>query len=753
MMAEKCTKECPACFSHVHNYGQQTTIGTIEHLKNPSLVEIRKYYNKYYVPNNMAIIFAGDFDPDEMIKKVDQHFAYMQPKPVELYNPAPEKPLTKIQKVDVYGPSAEGVQVFYRGSAENTKQSLMLDLVSSILFNRKAGLFDINLNKQQKVLSANAGYMQMKDYGILYLMSTPKEGQSLETVKNLLMEQIDLLKKGEFDASLINATVANNKLSLLQQFDKNDFRVEAATNEFILNRGTKWDQSLNAQDAMAKITKQEIVDFANQFFADNYVVGYKHKGEDKNILKVEKPVITPINPNANMTSAFTKSIIEDPVKPISPQFLDYKKDLNFGKLGIADVVTVQNKDNSIFQLTYRFDMGAYNYKLLPYAAQYLNFLSTDKYTAEEISKEFYNIACTYNMNVGNDIVTINISGLQENFEKAVRLVEHVFANSKANENALTELKSTILKARQNAKLNKATILNGLVAYAQYGAVNPTNNVLTNEEVNQITSKELMYILHNLNNYAHTITYYGPKPLAAFTADLKKLHVLPQQFTPAAPAMTYKYTATTNNNVLFADYDMVQSEIRWVRNDGKYDPALRAKIDLFNNYFGAGMGSIVFQTLRESKALAYSTYAFYLAPDKASKEFMMTAYIGSQADKMNDAVNGMNELLTDLPQLDKSFDGAKNNSLNAIEIGRITNNSIIQAYFADKKMGFEEDSRIALYNSLKPLTFANLKDFHKTHVANKPYTYCIIGAENKIKLEDMQKFGTVTKLTLEQIFGY
>ena len=39
-----------------HNYGLQTTIGTVEHLKNPSLVEIRKYFNKYYVPNNMGII-------------------------------------------------------------------------------------------------------------------------------------------------------------------------------------------------------------------------------------------------------------------------------------------------------------------------------------------------------------------------------------------------------------------------------------------------------------------------------------------------------------------------------------------------------------------------------------------------------------------------------------------------------------------------------------------------------------------------
>ena len=38
-----------------HQYGQQTTIGTIEHLKNPSLLEIRKYFDKYYVPNNMNL--------------------------------------------------------------------------------------------------------------------------------------------------------------------------------------------------------------------------------------------------------------------------------------------------------------------------------------------------------------------------------------------------------------------------------------------------------------------------------------------------------------------------------------------------------------------------------------------------------------------------------------------------------------------------------------------------------------------------
>jgi predicted Zn-dependent peptidase len=42
-----------------HQYGTQTTIGTVEHLKNPSITEIKKFFNRYYVPNNMAICLAG----------------------------------------------------------------------------------------------------------------------------------------------------------------------------------------------------------------------------------------------------------------------------------------------------------------------------------------------------------------------------------------------------------------------------------------------------------------------------------------------------------------------------------------------------------------------------------------------------------------------------------------------------------------------------------------------------------------------
>ena len=69
-MASDGSKEYAALWkllTPTHPYGTQTTIGEQEHLKNPSIVNIKNYFHRYYVPNNVAIVLAGDFNPDETI--------------------------------------------------------------------------------------------------------------------------------------------------------------------------------------------------------------------------------------------------------------------------------------------------------------------------------------------------------------------------------------------------------------------------------------------------------------------------------------------------------------------------------------------------------------------------------------------------------------------------------------------------------------------------------------------------------------
>ncbi len=734
-----------------HNYGLQTTIGTIEHLKNPSLVEIRNYFNKYYVPNNMAVVMSGDFNPDEMIKKVDATFSYMKNTPFAKYTFQPEQPITSPISSEVVGPDAENVTIGFRLPGNKAKDILLADLIGQILTNGKAGLMDLNLVKKQKLLGASASAFTLIDYGVLFMQGRPTLGQSLEEVKALMLAEIENLKKGNFDDNLITSIVNNQKKSKIQASETYGSRasdlMDAFTNEL------DWKEQVAYTEMLSKLTKKEIMDFANKYFQENYVIIYKRKGEDKSIIKVEKPPITPVETNRDAQSVFVKQVNNIPATAVKPIWLDYNKDLQKSNFGQAPILYVQNTSNSLFRLRYRFDMGTWNDKKLSLATQYLQFLGTDKMTAEDITKAFYKIACSFNISAGSEYTTVTIEGLQENFSEATLLFENLLKNCKADEAALKALKARISKSRVDAKANKGAIMNGLFNYARYGSKNPFNFVMSDEELSNTTAAELVNALHNLNNYSHKILYYGPQTLMSLKASIKAAHYIPATFKTAATKTAFKPVVQTKNEILFADYNMVQAEVRWVRNTTTYDASKEPVIDVFNNYFGGGMGALVFQTIRESKALAYSTFAVYAKPDKKEDPFYALAYVGCQADKFNEAVTAMNELLNELPNVEENIRVAKESIKKDKETERITQDGIIFNYLAAEQKGLKEDIRKQIYMAVDKIGYAEMKQFHADNIANKPYTYCIVASDKKMNEADMKKHGELKKLSLEEIFGY
>ena len=736
-----------------HNYGQQTTIGTIEHLKNPSILAIKAYYHKYYVPSNIAIIMSGDFNPDELIRKIDLTFSYMQPKPVAEYHASSEKPLAQPIVKDIFGPSAESMRICFRTPASGTRDAVVLDLISAVLANGKAGLLDLDLNKQQQVQGSGAGLQQYKDYGIFILNGTPKQGQSLEQVKDLLFTEIEKLTKGGFDETLIKAIIANSKLAELQGLESNANRAVNLTDAFIKDKGTKWKDIVAENDEQEKISKKEIMATAQKYLGNGYVLLYKRKGADKAIVKVDKPPITPVETNAGKQSDFVKKIEAMPVSPVEPQWMDFDKDISHSKIGNTEMLYMQNKENELFHLYYRFEMGSWYNKLLPLAATYLQFLSTDKYSAEDISKAFYNIACSYNIGVAGEVTTVTISGLQQNFEKAAALFEDILAGSKPDEAALVSLKERLAKARSNNKLNKAAIMQGLVYYARYGAKNPFNTGLTDEEIANLKASDLVGILHELFSYRHTVIYYGPKTPGEITASINRLHKLPAIFSDYPPKNNFAFVTQKSNEVLFADYDMVQSEIYWIRNGGPFDVSQKPVVDIFNSYFGGGMGSVVFQTIRESRALAYSTFASYSEPAKKEDPFLALAYVGCQADKMKDAVNGMNALLDTMPVSPNNFELAKSGLKKDIQTERVTGDGIIFSYLAAKQKGIDFDARKKEYQAIEQVSIKDIQQLHDSELSGKPYSYCIVGSDKKINMDDLKKIGEVKNLSLKEIFGY
>lgn len=737
-----------------NNYGQQTTIGTIEHLKNPSLKAIREFYNKNYVPNNMAVIMTGDFNPDSLVKKIDKYFSYMKPVPVADYNPAPEAPITAASYKEVLGPDAESVNIGYRlpGEKDNAVD-VKMSALKSILSNGKAGLIDLDLNKKQMLLNARASVSGYREYSIFELTGRPKANQTLEQVKDLLLGEVEKVKAGDFDVNLIKAAAINYKLNELQALDNNQSRAYNLFGDFILDRNKSWQQQVEFSDALSKLTKADIMNFSKEFLADNFVCIYKRVGQDKDVVKVVKPPITPVEMNREAQSDFLKQVAAMPATTVQPQWLDYDKDIKKSKIGNAQLLYVQNKDNDIFRQSYRFDMGNFNSKTISLAAQYLQYLGTDKLSAEDISKEFYYIGCNYNINVGDEFTTITISGLQENMSKANNLLENLLANCKGDEDALTALKGRILKARADNKLNKRAILAGMRSYAMYGEKNPFNNQFTNDELKDLNTTDLVDLLHNLTKYKHLAIYYGPLSLADATAAISKLHPLPANFLPYPSGTNFHKVEQTKNTVLFADYDMVQAEVAWVRNTINFSPDEEPTVEVFNEYYGGSMGSIVFQTLRESKALAYSTYAYYAVPSKQEDKYAVIGYIGTQADKLDDAIAGMNELFTNVPESEKLLEVSKLSIKNRYQTERFTKDAVIYQYLADQRLGLTKDMRKDVYENFEKISFNDLQKFAGNNISNKPYTYCLLASEKKVNLQALAKYGEVKKLSLEEIFGY
>lgn len=738
-----------------HNYGQQTTIGTIEHLKNPSLKAIREYFYKNYVPNNMCIVMAGDLNPDQVIAKIDNAFGYMQPKPVPEYTFEPEAPILSPIEGHVFGPDAEYVTMGFRFPGADSKDALMLNFMSNILSNGNAGLLDLNLVKKQQVLSASAGAYSLKDYSILFMEGKAKEGQKLEEVKQLMLDQIGKLQRGEFDEQMLTAIINNYKRDRIRNQESNYGRAYSILDAFV--SGRPWDKVVGEIDVMSKLTKRDIQEFANKWLLNNYVCIYKHTGKDPNTKKVDKPAITPVEVNREAQSPFLKKVASMTAPAIKPVFVNFDKDIIHSTVNTANgsvpLLAVQNKTNTLFSQYDYIEAGSLHNPLFPLAMDYLQYLGTDKFSAEEISKQFYSLACDFGVSVGTDESYVYLNGLQENFEQGVMLFEHLLKNCRADNEALAKMIAGMKKKRSDAKLNKNIIRSGLMNYARYGMRNPFNHQLTNEELDQVKAEDLIGILHNFTSFPHSILYYGPANVGVLSGQLAKLHPLPSKFQDIPGAEPFTFTTQTANSVLFTDYDMVQAEIQWCRNNDRFDVNQVPVINLFNEYFGGNMSGIVFQEIRESRALAYSTYAYYGIPRKKSDPFSITAYVGCQADKMREAVAGMQQLLTELPKSQKLFNNSKVSIKNSISTNRTTKTDILFTYLDAKRKGLTYDLDEKIYKATDALTFDDINNFHKKKIAGLPYVMTVVGSEAKVNWDVLKGFGDVKKITLRDIFGY
>ncbi|SRR5574344_236926 len=750
-------KEYDAMFGKLfptHPYGTQTTIGTQEHLKNPSITNIKNYFHRYYVPNNIAICMAGDFNPDEVIATLDKYFGSWKPS-ATLSRPEFGLQPSLAAPVDttVIGLEAPNIMMAWRGEAGNSAEADTLNLMGDILSNGSAGLYDVDLEQTMKCMGVGAGTYELHDYSALLVEAFPKEGQTLKEVRQLALDEIDKLKRGEFDDDLVPAIINNKKLRYYRSLQDNKNRVGKLVDAFI--NDVPWSQQAGRIDRQSHITKQQIVAFANRFFTNGFVTVYKEQGTDSTQKKIDKPAITAIPTNRDMSSKYLNDIHNSQVKPIEPRFLDFKKDLTVSTTkNKLPLLYKQNTDDGLFTLAYYFKFGEESSLPLSYASDYLDYIGTQNKTVSQIKKEFYKLACSYGISVSDNTTSIYVTGLQENMAKATRLLDQLITTCKGDTATWNKFVAIQIKARNDRKSDQQANYQCLRAYGMFGPYNSFRHVMSDSQLRSTSPDQMTAQLHHLFGLQHTILYYGPLSLTDFNKTFATCHQVAKNLKPVPAGKEYIEQTTPKNEILLAPYDAKNIYMTMFHNENRvWNPAEYAVERVLGEYFGGGMNTIVFQELRESRGLAYNAYALYRTPWRKNHYENFFTHIISQNDKMMDCIRVFRQILDSVPQSQSAFEIAKQSLMKTLQAQRVTRFDVLNSYLGAQQRGLDYDINRTTYEKLPSVTLQDIVKFEQQNMAKKPMKYLILGDEKNLDIKSLERIAPIRRVSTDEIFGY
>ncbi|MDE6341721.1 MAG: insulinase family protein [Muribaculaceae bacterium] len=739
-----------------HPYGAQTVLGTQEHLKNPSITNVKNYHKQWYVPNNMAICLSGDFDPDEMVDIIEKYFGHLQPNPnlPVLQFPA-EVPFTQPVEATVLGKEAEYIYLAWRIPGVKDEDMPALEIAEMVLQNGNTGLLDVNIDLPQLMLGSGTGMYDLADQGAFLMVGHPKPGQTLDDVRALLLEQVALLREGKFSESMLPAIVNNERLNMQRRLESNDGRADMYVDAFV--NGQDWSKAVERINNIDKITKEDVVRVANKYLGpDNYAAIYKRQGDDPNEQKISKPSLTPIAMNREATSQYLTDIRNSKVDPIEPVFVDFKKDLS--KLTAnngVEVLYTPNTSNDLFQLTYVYDHGTNNNPLLSEASGYIEYLGTPTRTAQQIKDELYALACSFRVVDGARRSYIVLSGLSENMPQAMAIMEDLLANAQVDKEAYDALVDRIAQAEENAKTNQSQNFGHLTTYMMRGEHNGSTDAPHAAQLRETDPQLLIDAIKELSGLQHRVIYYGGMKPDDFLTTFNAVHNKDvKELKPAVAEEKYPLQVTDETIIYVAPYPAKQLYMRMYSNAGEkrgsVDEPLR---QFYNEYFGGSMNAIVFQEMRESRSLAYSAGAGYSAPGYLDQPYYYNSMIATQNDKLADAIAAFTEIINDMPESQKAFELAKEGIDARLRTDRIIKDDIAWAYLNEANKGNDHDSRRDVFEALPSLTLDDIVKFQQKNVKGRTYRYCILGDTEDLDMDYLRTLGKVVVLTPEQIFGY
>ena len=735
---------------------ERDVIGLPEHLKNPRLSRLIEFYNTWYVPNNMALIIVGDFDTETTKPMIEKTFSRLQPKELPARPSYPSVKLTGKKHYNLgYTPQVAWV---YQGVKEGDPDQDVLDFVCELLYNGQTGLLD-QVNTKGDVSQAVVFSDARRNDGRVIVMAVPyydANQQMYESDKQteaIVMKEIDKIKRGEISDELI----ANVKRMYAQSYKAFNESPASKMNVLVdaFTYGKPVDDFFTTNEKIQALTKEEIIRVAKKYFdADHMTISFDEDTKTPKAKTLPKPNIKPLDPVKNAKTAYAEEFQKLPKGELKQTFNDFN-DVKVSSLG--ENVTLHytpNSKNDIFTLTLRYGVGEHEMPLLPFAAALMEnagIMGSPATEGKDFDQQIAELGGSVSYGCNDSYFYISISGEDENLGKIMNLVNRQLLMPYLEQKQLDAVKGSVFVSRLIRQKQTAVQKAALMQYAMYGKKSSFLDEVPFADIWGLGLPKVQSLIAQAREYALDVFYCGTLPQNQLVANLPLTEGMKPSNSPFVQDRQ-KYDKPT---VLFLPNSNVQqADLYFYINGRPYDIASDVQSDAFNQYMSGGFTGIIMNEIRVKRSMAYSAYGVDATPELPGKDCYFIGYVGTQSDKVNDAISVYMDILSDMPKDSTQLVALKAALKQAAQTAKPSMRAKSQTYEHWQRLGYNDDPAKVNAAAIDALTFNDIEKFYEDNIKGKAVTIVLMGDPKKIDLKAIEKkMGCkVTKLSPAKLFN-
>ena len=728
-----------------HPYGR-TVLGSIAHLKNPSLAKMYAFFDKNYIPNNMAIALSGDFDRAEMLKLIEKHFGAWKPKDLPGPEDYPVVRLKGAERVEVKYEAEEEVSVAWHTVPHGHPDADALSVLDMIMDNAAAGIINLDLVQTQKVKAAGSYPDFKNEAGAWVLWAVPKKGQKLEEAESLLMGAVAKLKAGQFSEEDIQAVITNFEVGEKYRLESNESRVALMAGSFI--HYEPWPATVDRLNRLRRVSREDVLRAAKKYLGEDRVVACRRQGKP-DLNSIAKPEFTKLDVKPGRQSKFFEEILNLPAAPVEPRWIAPDRDYTVTELPEGRLYAAANPVNDLFSLTWYFNVGPRHERRLCSALRLLGLSGAGRLTAGEFKKQLYRLGTSLDTGCSEQESSVHLSGLEKNLWPSLQLMFEHFETPDIATDTLKKMVEVLIGAHQDNKKDPAYIRHALSEFAERGRESGVLLELSDAELRALKEDGLRRLSRGLWDYKRRIAYVGSRHPGELARLIDRVR---RSYLEAPPYRPVRYLRPPQDKVLFTHRDMLQSLVGMFAADEVLEPEHVVDYQFLGDYLDGGMSSVIFQEVRESRALAYSASGGYGYGDNKGDENQLWGRLGTQADKTLEAAELLRGLLKNPPLSEKRFAETAKGVEQDYRTNPIQFRGIPGSLIGWEDRGISGDPRPKRFARVLKYRLEDLSRFSQ-RFKDRPMTVYILGQRERIGLDNLKKLGGFEEKTLEQIFPY